>query len=118
MVGADGQDTSNRVSSAGRRVCSEGHGYREAARHFRVSPKFVNDLIKLRREAGSLEPRHQGNGRDRARLRFVGALMLGHHPVRTRADLWRVAICHFAFCHNCESACKIDPLGWVMSESN
>ena len=40
----------------------EGHGHREAARHFRVSPKFVNDLIKLRRETGSLAPRPQGNG--------------------------------------------------------
>ena len=40
----------------------EGHGHREAARHFRVSPKFVNDLIKPRRETGSLAPRPQGNG--------------------------------------------------------
>lgn len=40
------------------------------------------------------------NGRDRARLRFVGALMLEHHSDRASADLWRVAICHFAFCHN------------------
>ena len=40
----------------------EGHGHREAARHFRVSPRFVNDLIKLRRETGSLDPRPQGNG--------------------------------------------------------
>ena len=38
-----------------------GHGHREAARHFRVSPKFVNDMIKLRRETGSLSPKHQGN---------------------------------------------------------
>lgn len=27
----------------------QGHGHREAARHLRVLPKFVNDLIKLRR---------------------------------------------------------------------
>ena len=40
----------------------EGHGHREAARRFRVSPKFVNDLIKLRQETGSLAPRPQGNG--------------------------------------------------------
>ena len=26
----------------------EGHGHREAARHFRVSPKFVNDLVVRR----------------------------------------------------------------------
>ena len=39
----------------------EGHGHREAARHFRVSPKFVNDMIKLRRETGALSPKRQGN---------------------------------------------------------
>ncbi len=26
----------------------EGNSHREAARHFRVSPRFVNDMIKLR----------------------------------------------------------------------
>lgn len=39
----------------------EGHGHREAARHFRVSPRFVNELMKLRRETGSIEPRRQGH---------------------------------------------------------
>lgn len=39
----------------------EGHGHREAAQHFRVSPKFVNDMIKLRRETGGLDPKRQGN---------------------------------------------------------
>ena len=39
----------------------EGHGHREAARHFRVSPRFVNEFMRLRREAGSLEPRRQGH---------------------------------------------------------
>lgn len=39
----------------------EGHGHREAARHFRVSPRFVNDMIKLRRETGGLSPKRQGN---------------------------------------------------------
>jgi transposase len=39
----------------------EGHGHRNAARHFRVSPRFVNELMKLRRETGSLEPRRQGH---------------------------------------------------------
>src|SRR6056297_2283292 len=34
----------------------DGHGHREAARHFQVSPKFVNDLVKRRRETGSLAP--------------------------------------------------------------
>jgi transposase len=39
----------------------EGHGHREASRHFRVSPRFVNELMKLRRETGSLQPRRQGH---------------------------------------------------------
>lgn len=38
-----------------------GHGHREAARHFRVSPRFVNELMQLRRETGSPEPRRQGH---------------------------------------------------------
>ena len=46
----------------------EGHGHREAARHFRVSPKFVNDLVKLRRETGSIAPRLQGNGGGHGKL--------------------------------------------------
>lgn len=39
----------------------EGHGHREAARHFRVSPRFVNDLMKRRLETGALVPRRQGH---------------------------------------------------------
>jgi transposase len=39
----------------------EGHGHREAARHFRVSPRFVNNLVILKRETGSLAPRRQGH---------------------------------------------------------
>lgn len=39
----------------------EGHGHREAARHFRVSPRFVNDMVILKRESGGLLPRPQGN---------------------------------------------------------
>ena len=49
----------------------EGHGHREAARHFRVSPKFVNELIKLRCETRSLLPRLQGNGGGHGKLAGV-----------------------------------------------
>lgn len=49
----------------------EGHGHREAARHFRVSPEFVNDLDELRRETGSLAPRRHGNGGGRGKLAGV-----------------------------------------------
>jgi len=42
-------------------MVAEGHGHREAARHFRVSPKFVNDMVKLKTSTGSLDPKRQGN---------------------------------------------------------
>ena len=40
----------------------EGNTHRSAAAHFRVSIKFVNDMVRLKRETGSLEPKPQGNG--------------------------------------------------------
>lgn len=46
----------------------EGHGHREAARHFRVSPRFVNDLVKLRARTGTLTPKRQGNGGGHGKL--------------------------------------------------
>lgn len=42
-------------------MVEEGHCHRAAARHFRVSPKFVNDMVKLKATTGSLEPKRQGN---------------------------------------------------------
>lgn len=38
----------------------DGHSNREAARHFRVSPRFVNNLMIRRRKAGTLEAQSQG----------------------------------------------------------
>ena len=56
----------------------EGHRYHEAARHFWDSQKFVIDLIKLRRETGSLAPRPQGNGGGRGKLAgMTGWMQLG-----------------------------------------
>ena len=56
----------------------EGHSNREASRHFRVSPRFVNNLMKLRAETGSVEPRRQGHG-------FGGGKLAAHADfVRTR----------------------------------
>lgn len=49
----------------------EGHCHREAARHFRVSPRFVNELVRLRRETGSIMPRPQGNGGGHGKLACV-----------------------------------------------
>ena len=37
-----------------------GNCHREAARRFMVSPKFVNDMVKLKRETGGLVPKPQG----------------------------------------------------------
>ena len=51
----------------------EGHSHREASRHFRVSPKFVNDMIKLRRETGALSPKPQGNLGRNGKLRGLSA---------------------------------------------
>ena len=34
----------------------EGNSHREAARHFRVSPRFVNNMMILHRATGSLVP--------------------------------------------------------------
>ena len=36
-----------------------------------MSPKFVNELVKLRRETGSLAPRPQGNGGGHGKLAGV-----------------------------------------------
>lgn len=39
----------------------EGNSNREAARHFRVSPRFVNNMMILQRSTGSLAPGKQGH---------------------------------------------------------
>ncbi len=39
----------------------EGNSHRGTAAHFRVSIKFVNDMVKLKRETGGLAPKRQGN---------------------------------------------------------
>ena len=48
----------------------EGHGHREAARHFRVSPRFVNDMVILKRGSGGLVPKAQGNHAEGKLARF------------------------------------------------
>ena len=39
----------------------EGHSQGSRAAYFRVSVKFVNDMVKLKRETGSLAPKPQGS---------------------------------------------------------
>lgn len=48
-------------------LVEEGHTHRAAAARFRVSVKFVNDKVILKRETGGLEPRRQGNGGGRGK---------------------------------------------------
>ena len=38
-----------------------GHTHRSAADHFRVSPRFVNNMVILKRQTGSLESKRQGH---------------------------------------------------------
>lgn len=49
----------------------EGHSHRAAAAHFRVSIKFVNDMVKLKHQTGSLAPKCQGNGGKHGKLAAV-----------------------------------------------
>lgn len=47
----------------------EGHSNRAAAAHFRVSPRFVNAMMILKRETGSLAPKPQGHGGKAGKLK-------------------------------------------------
>ncbi len=46
----------------------EGDSHRAVAARIRVSVKFVNEIVILKREAGGLEPRRQGNGGGQGKL--------------------------------------------------
>jgi transposase len=46
----------------------DGYSHRSTAARFRVSVKFVNDMVILKRETGGLEPRAQGNGGGHGKL--------------------------------------------------
>ena len=43
------------------RLVEEGSTHTEVARRLCVSIKFVNDMVRLKRETGSLAPKRQGN---------------------------------------------------------
>ncbi len=42
-------------------LVEQGNTHTETARRLCVSIKFVNDMVRLKRETGSLEPKPQGN---------------------------------------------------------
>ena len=51
----------------------EGRSHRSAGARFRVSVKFVNDRVILKRETGGLEPRRQATVGGRGKLEPVRA---------------------------------------------
>lgn len=68
----------------------EGHSHRAAAARFRVSVKFVNDMVILKHETGGLAPRRQGNGGGHGklgRLRAWIAARMAAKPGLTLDDL-------------------------------
>lgn len=61
-----------------------GHGHREAARPFRVSPRFVNDMVTLKRVTGGLRPKAQGNHAEGKLAPYSGWL---RQRLATKGDL-------------------------------
>lgn len=47
----------------------EGRTRRASAEHFRVSPRFVNNMMILKRETGCLAPKRQGHGGANGKLK-------------------------------------------------
>ena len=47
---------------------AEGNTHRSTAVRFRVSVKFVNDMVKLKKATGGLVPKAQGNGGGHGKL--------------------------------------------------
>lgn len=58
-----------------------GLSHRATAQRLLVSIKFVNDMVKLKRETGSLQPRKQGNQRP-GKLGPVTGWVLVRTPVQ------------------------------------
>ncbi|MCE2739286.1 MAG: hypothetical protein LW703_13140 [Rhodobacter sp.] len=63
----------------------EGNTHRAAAAQFRVSIKFVNDMVLLKRRAGSLDPKPQGNGGGHGKLAGVAGWI--ERRIREKRDL-------------------------------
>ena len=63
----------------------EGHTHRAAATQFRVSIRFVNDMVLLKRATGSLEARQQGNGGGHGKLAGVADWIRGR--IKEKRDL-------------------------------
>ena len=64
---------------------AEGHTHRAAAAQFRVSIKFVNDMVILKRSTGSLEPNSQGSGGGHGKLAGVAGWI--EQRIKEKRDL-------------------------------
>ena len=58
----------------------EGHTHRAAAARFRVSIKFVKDMVILKRATGSRNAKQQGNGGGHANLAGVAVWIRTKSP--------------------------------------
>ena len=63
----------------------ESHTLRAAAAQFRVSVKFVNDMVLLKLRTGSLEPKPRGNGGGHGKL--AGVVDWIARRIRQKRDL-------------------------------
>ena len=63
----------------------EGHTHRATAAHFKVSVKFVNDMVKLKRETGNLSPRPIPGQKGRGKLEPHKNWL--RHRVSQKADI-------------------------------
>jgi transposase len=69
---------------------AEGNTHRSTAARFKVSVKFVNDMVKLKKAAGGLAPKAQGNGGGHGKLAGLKdwiALRIGEKRDLTSAAL-------------------------------
>ena len=66
-------------------VVEEGHTHCAAAAQFRVSVKFVNDMVLLKRATGSLAAKPQGNGGGHGKLAGVAGWTL--RRIKEKRDL-------------------------------
>ena len=71
-------------------IVAEGNTHRLAAARFRVSVKFVSDMVMLKRATGSLAPKPQGNGGGYGKLSGLKdwvARRIGHRRDLRAAEL-------------------------------
>lgn len=65
-------------------LVEQGNTHTEVARRLCVSIKFVNDMVRLKRETGSLAPKRQGNP---GRGKLTGVKDWVHARIEAKPDL-------------------------------